>query len=103
MAAPHCGPFPDYFDISSLLTEDQRVVQQSVRDFVQKQVEPVIVKAFRSENFPTEVIAQMGEIGILGANLEGYGLPGMDNIAYGLVMKELERCDSGLRSFASVQ
>lgn len=103
MTAPHCTPYPDYFVISDLLSEEQRLVQSSVRDFVQKQVEPKIAKAYRNEVFPTELIPQMGELGLLGSSLHGYGLPGMDAVSYGLVMKELERCDSGLRSFASVQ
>src|SRR5690606_15231600 len=59
--------------------------------------------AYLNEEFPTDVIAGLAELGTLGANLTGYGLPGMDNIAYGLIMKELERCDSGVRSFVSVQ
>jgi glutaryl-CoA dehydrogenase len=103
MASPHCTPFPDYLDINSLLTEEQRLVQSSVRDFVAKEVEPKIRKAYMEERFPTEIIPAMGELGLLGASLKGYGLPGMDGIAYGLIMQELERCDSGLRSFASVQ
>src|SRR3954463_8850332 len=102
-AGPHCTPFPDFMDVSALLTDEQRLVRQSVRDFVAKEVEPKIQKAYMNEEFPTEIIPKMGELGLLGANLTGYGLPGMDNIAYGLVMQELERCDSGLRSFASVQ
>src|SRR5947209_13194350 len=103
MASPHCTPFPDYLDLNALLTEQQRLVQSSVRDFVAKEVEPKIRKAYMDERFPTEIIPTLGELGLLGANLKGYGLPGMDGIAYGLIMQELERCDSGLRSFASVQ
>jgi glutaryl-CoA dehydrogenase len=95
--------YPDFYDMSELLTEEQRLVQSSVRDYVTKQVEPKISKAYLEERFPTEIIPQLGELGLLGSNLSGYGLPGMDHIAYGLVMRELERCDSGLRSFASVQ
>jgi len=74
-----------------------------VRSFVQKEIEPIIAENYLKETFPTDIIPKLGELGLLGSNLDGYGLPGMDNIAYGLVMKELERCDSGLRSFASVQ
>jgi glutaryl-CoA dehydrogenase len=103
MSAPHCTPIPDYLDIASLLSDEQRLVAKSVRDFVSKEVEPVIAKCYLKEEFPTQVIPKLGELGLLGSNLSGYGLPGMDGIAYGLVMKELERCDSGLRSFASVQ
>jgi glutaryl-CoA dehydrogenase len=103
MAAPHCGPFPDFLDVNSLLTEEQRLVQASVRDFVAKEIEPKIRKCYMEEKFPTEIIPKLGELGLLGSNLTGYGLPGMDHISYGLVMQELERCDSGIRSFASVQ
>jgi len=97
------SPFPDYLDTDALLTEEQRLIQKTVRDFVAKEVEPLIGKSYMKEEFPTQIIPQLGELGLLGSSLSGYGLPGMDNIAYGLVMKELERCDSGLRSFASVQ
>jgi len=103
MASPHCSPYPDYLDVNSLLTEEQRLVQQTVRDFVVKEIEPKIQKCYLEEKFPTEIIPKLGELGLLGSNLTGYGLPGMDNIAYGIVMQELERCDSGIRSFASVQ
>src|SRR4051812_38557246 len=103
MASPHCTPYPDYLNVNALLTEEQRLVQSTVRDFVTKELEPKIQKAYMEERFPTEVIPKLGEMGLLGSNLTGYGLPGMDNIAYGIVMQELERCDSGVRSFASVQ
>ncbi len=103
MASPHCTPFPDYYDVNALLTEEQRLVQSSVRAFVAKEIEPKIQKAYLNEEFPTEIIPKLGELGLLGGNLHGYGLAGMDHIAYGIVMQELERCDSGVRSFASVQ
>ena len=103
MSEPRCSPFLDFYDIDSLLTEEQRLTAKSVRDFVAKTIEPRIKKAWLDEDFPRDTIPAIGEMGILGSNLSGYGLPGMDNISYGLVMKELERCDSGLRSFASVQ
>lgn len=90
-------------DINSVLTEEQKMVEASVREFVAKEVEPNIRENFRNEEFPQHLIPKMGELGLLGSNLKGYGLPGMDNVSYGLVMRELERCDSGLRSFASVQ
>jgi len=102
-SAPQTSPFPDFYNTNELLTEEQRLVTNSVRDFVAKKVEPLIQKAYLAEEFPTHLIPELGELGVLGANLTGYGLPGMDHISYGLVMKELERCDSGLRSFASVQ
>ena len=100
---PLSSPFPDFYDISSVLTEEQRLVRDTVRDFVQREVEPEIKRCYMEERFPTHIIPKLGELGLLGANLKGYGLSGMDAISYGIVMKELERCDSGLRSFASVQ
>ena len=103
MAGPHCSPYPDFLDVQSLLTEEQRLVQASVREFVAKELEPVIASCYLEERFPTAIIPKLGALGLLGSNLSGYGLPGMDHIAYGLVMQELERCDSGIRSFASVQ
>lgn len=103
MAKPHCTPYPDFLDLNSLLTEEQRLVQSSVRDFVAKELEGKIAKHYLNETFPTDIIPKLGELGLLGSSLQGYGLPGMDHIAYGIVMQELERCDSGIRSFASVQ
>ena len=103
MSAPHSSPFPDFYNTDALLNEEQKLVQKSVRDYVSREVEPLIQKAYLAEEFPTKIIPGLGELGVLGSNLTGYGLPGMDHISYGLVMKELERCDSGLRSFASVQ
>lgn len=103
MSAPNCGPYPDFLDLASTMTDEQRLVQASVRDFVVKEIEPKIQKAWMNEEFPLELIPKLGAMGLLGSSLTGYGLPGMDAISYGLVMQELERCDSGIRSFASVQ
>ena len=103
MPAPRTSPFPDFYNIDELLSDEQRLVASSVREFVSKEMNPLIGQCFMDERFPTEKIPGIGELGVLGGNLKGYGLPGMDQISYGLVMKELERCDSGLRSFASVQ
>ena len=103
MAGPICTPFPDYYNLGNELGTDQKMVMETVRTFVQNEVEPLIQQAWLDENFPTNIIPRLGELGLLGSSLTGYGLPGMDNISYGIVMKELERCDSGLRSFASVQ
>lgn len=103
MASPKATPFPDFFDVSSLMTEEQALVESSVRDFVTKEVQPIISDCYEKEVFPEHLIPKIGELGLLGSSLKGYGLPGMDSTSYGLVMKELERCDSGLRSFASVQ
>ena len=93
----------DFLHISELLSDEQRLVSDSVRDFVQQEVEPRLRASWQQEAFPREIIEGIGNLGLLGANLRGYGLPGMDDIAYGLVMRELERGDSGVRSFASVQ
>ena len=93
----------DFLNITELLSAEQKMVSETVRDFVQKEIEPRLVDCWRREVFPQEIIAGMGELGLLGANLPGYGLPGMDDITYGLIMRELERADSGIRSFASVQ
>ena len=102
-ASLDCRNYPDFLSISDLLSEEQKMVQNSTRDFIKKEVSPLIREAYREEKFPSGVIARFGELGLLGCNLSGYGLPAMDDISYGLVMRELERSDSGLRSFASVQ
>lgn len=93
----------DFYELEELLTEEQRLVRNTVRKFVDEEVLPIIGEAFEEGRFPTELIPRMGELGLLGANLKGYGAAGVDEISYGLVMQELERGDSGLRSFASVQ
>jgi len=94
----------DLFDFSSLLTEEQNSVVSTVRDFVTEKVLPVISEHYLKGTFPIELAGQMGELGLFGSNLpEKYGCAGLDNISYGLAMYELERGDSGLRSFASVQ
>jgi glutaryl-CoA dehydrogenase len=97
------SPVPDLFDFQALLTDDQRAVAESVRGFVAREAEPLVRACYREERFEAALIAKLGALGVLGGNLSGYGLPGMDATSYGLVMRELERCDSGLRSFASVQ
>ncbi len=94
----------DFYDIDSLLAEDERAVRDAVRAFVNDKVLPIIGDAYVEGRFPTELIAGMAELGMLGANLpEEYGCAGLSNVAYGLIMQELERGDSGVRSFASVQ
>ncbi len=93
----------DFYRIDDLLTEEQRLIRQTVRDFVDEQFMPNIEEHFMAGTFPKEVIPGLGELGLLGANLEGYGCAGLDSISYGLIMQELERGDSGLRSFVSVQ
>ena len=96
-------PGVDYLQFDSLLSEQELMVRRTTRQFVDERVIPVIREAFNNGIFPKQLIAQMGELGFFGANLEGYGCAGMNNIEYGLIMQELERGDSGVRSFVSVQ
>ncbi|MDZ4797822.1 MAG: acyl-CoA dehydrogenase family protein [Bryobacteraceae bacterium] len=93
----------DYMLFDSQLNSDQLLVRQTARRFVDERVMPLVREAWRDGRFPSELIREMGDLGFLGATLEGYGCAGLDNISYGLIMQELERADSGLRSFASVQ
>jgi glutaryl-CoA dehydrogenase len=90
-------------DIDSLFSEEELMVRQTVRDFVDEEVIPIIEEANREEKFPRHLVPKMGELGLFGATIKEYDLPGLNNVAYGLIMQELERGDSGLRSFASVQ
>jgi len=96
-------PGVDYMDIDSLFTEEELMVRQTVRDFVDEEVLPIIEHANREEKFPHHLIPKMAEMGLFGATIKEYDLPGLGHVAYGLIMQELERGDSGLRSFASVQ
>jgi glutaryl-CoA dehydrogenase len=93
----------DYFLLDSELTEEELLVRQTARRFTEERVIPVIRDCWRDGRFPNELIREMAELGFLGANLEGYGCAGMSNVEYGLVMQEIERGDSGIRSFVSVQ
>ncbi len=94
----------DYYNIEELLTEEEKLVRDSIRDFVSGEVLPVIEKHYREGTFPEYLIPKLAELGVLGITLpEKYGCSGMNNVVYGLVMQELERGDSGLRSFVSVQ
>lgn len=93
----------NYMDFDSLLTDDEKMVRQTIRDFVENEVIPTLQEAHRSETFPKHLIPRFGEIGVLGSNLEGYGCAGLGQVAYGLLTQELERGDSGIRSFCSVQ
>src|ERR1043166_1756180 len=94
----------DFFGIDTQLSDEERAVRDSVRRFVDEQILPIIGKAYVDGRFPKELIPAMAELGVLGANLpEEYGCAGLNNVAYGLIMQELERGDSGIRSFASVQ
>jgi glutaryl-CoA dehydrogenase len=96
-------PGVDYLAFDSLLSEQELLVRQTARNFVEDRVVPIIRDAYNRGEFPKELIRQMAELGFFGANLEGYGCAGLNNVEYGLIMQELERGDSGLRSFVSVQ
>jgi glutaryl-CoA dehydrogenase len=96
-------PGVDYFLVDSQFNEQELLVRQTARQFASDVAAPLIRDCFRDARFPTELIPQLGQLGFLGANLEGYGCAGMTNVEYGLIMQELERVDSGLRSFVSVQ
>ena len=94
----------DFFAIDTQLSDEERAVRDSVRRFVDEKVLPIIGKCYVDGKFPKELIPEMASLGVLGANLpEEYGCAGLNNVAYGLIMQELERGDSGIRSFASVQ
>lgn len=93
----------DFYNIDAHLSDEERMVRDVVREWVSDQVIPVIEGHCRAGTFPFDLVPQMAEMGLLGVNLEGYGCAGMSNVAYGLVCQELERGDSGIRSFASVQ
>jgi glutaryl-CoA dehydrogenase len=96
-------PGVDYLQFDSLLSEQELLVRQTARQFIDEQAQPLFRDAFNDAKFPCQLIRQMGELGFFGANLEGYGCAGMSNLEYGLIMQEVERADSGLRSFVSVQ
>jgi len=96
-------PGVDFIDFDSLLNDEEKLVRQTARQFVDEQILPIIEKHNREATFPMNLVPTLGELGFFGANLTGYGCVGMSNVGYGLVMQELERGDSGLRSFVSVQ
>lgn len=93
----------DFYDTRSLLSDEERQVQDMVRRFVDEKVLPGIAHAFEEHRFPKELIPTIAEMGLLGCNIEGYDCPGLNNVSYGLICQELERGDSGIRSFVSVQ
>ena len=93
----------DFLHLDAGFSEDELLVRRTARDFVEDNLIPIIEKCFREARFPRELVPVMGQLGFFGANLEGYGCAGMSNVEYGLVMQELERGDSGFRSFVSVQ
>jgi glutaryl-CoA dehydrogenase len=93
----------DYYGIEELLGEEERMTRARVRSFVEREALPIIEGYHAREEFPRDLIPRMGELGLFGANLKGYGCAGLSNVAYGLIMQELEAGDSGLRSMGSVQ
>jgi glutaryl-CoA dehydrogenase len=96
-------PGVDFIDFDSQLNDEEKLVRQTTRQFVDNEVIPIIEKHNREATFPMHLIPQLGELGFFGASLHGYGCAGMSSVAYGLMTQELERGDSGLRSFVSVQ
>jgi glutaryl-CoA dehydrogenase len=93
----------DFIELDSLLTEEERLVRSTARSFIEDNLVPVIEQCNREGRFPRELVKPMADLGFFGASLKGYGCAGMSNVEYGLVMQELERGDSGVRSFVSVQ
>jgi glutaryl-CoA dehydrogenase len=96
-------PGVDLLELDALLTEEERMVRETVRAFVDDKVKPIIEECHREGRTPLELVPEMGALNLFGASIADYGLPGLGGVAYGLIMQELERGDSGLRSFASVQ
>ena len=93
----------DYYDVRSLLDDEERQIQDTVARWVDERALPLIPDAFDAHRFPSELVPELAEMGLLGCNLQGYDCAGLSHVAYGLVCQELERADSGLRSFVSVQ
>lgn len=101
-AAAELNPL-DLYDIRFMLSEEERLVQDSVAKYVDDQVIPIIADCFEHERFPRELISGVADLGLLGSSIHGYGCAGLNGVSYGLICQELERGDSGLRSFVSVQ
>jgi len=93
----------DFVEIDGLFSEEEIAVRETIREFVSDRIMPIIEKHYREGTFPDHLIPEMAELGVFGANIQGYGCAGLNNVAYGLIMQELERGDSGVRSFVSVQ
>src|SRR5437868_3475874 len=93
----------DFIQFDSLLSDEERMVRDTARQFIEDNLIPIIEQCNRDGRFPRELVKPMGELGFFGASLKGYGCAEMSNVEYGLVMQELERGDSGVRSFVSVQ
>ena len=94
----------DFFNLDAHFSEEERMIRDTVREWVENTVMPIIGDAYINREFPKQLIPELGELGVLGANLpEEYGCAGLNNVSYGIIMQELERGDSGIRSFVSVQ
>jgi glutaryl-CoA dehydrogenase len=93
----------DFVHVDTLLSDDEKMVRDTVRSFIEEQALSKFMDHYEQGTFPKEIIKPLAELGVFGATIQGYGCAGLNNVAYGLMMQELERCDSGLRSFASVQ
>src|ERR1700728_2200173 len=93
----------DFIDFDTLLSDDERLVRDTARKFIEENLVPIIEECNRAGRFPRELVKPMADLGFFGASLKGYGCAGMSNVEYGLVTQELERGDSGVRSFVSVQ
>ncbi|NNJ80189.1 MAG: acyl-CoA dehydrogenase [Xanthomonadales bacterium] len=93
----------DLYDVRSLLSEEEVMIKDSVARFVDERAMPIIAKHFDEATFPADLVPEIADMGLLGSSLEGYGCAGLNGVSYGLICQELERCDSGLRSFVSVQ
>jgi glutaryl-CoA dehydrogenase len=93
----------DFVMVDSLLTDDEKMVRDAVRSFIEEEALPKFTEHYEKGTFPTELVRPLGDLGVFGSTIQGYECAGLNNVAYGLMMQELERCDSGLRSFASVQ
>src|SRR5437763_11994232 len=93
----------DYYGIENLLSEEERMIRDAIRDWVETEFLPLVTEHHRAGTFPVQLLPKLGELGVFVATLKGYGCAGLNNVAYGLIMQELERGDSGLRSAASVQ
>jgi glutaryl-CoA dehydrogenase len=96
-------PGVDFMEFDSLLSEEERLARDTVRQFVDDRIQPIIEECHEQGRFPVELVPEMAALNLFGATISDYGLPGLGNVAYGLIMQELERGDSGLRSFVSVQ
>ena len=96
------NPF-DLFDVASLLSEEELMIKESVARFVDERAMPLIAEHFDNATFPSELVPEIAAMGLLGSSIEGYGCAGLNSVSYGLICQEMERCDSGLRSFVSVQ